>query len=463
MKSKSSNYLTTHIGLLVCLLLFPLTGIALPQNQEDDAYCDSVDGIKARAIGMYIEEVATGKVILDVNGEVPMIPASITKVITAASFFSSDDIERQFSTNVYIEGKVADSVLTGNIVIVGDGDPTLESRHFKAQAGMPDSIATMLKRSGIVKVTGRVLIERPDWIGNTQPGGWDSADFTWTYGAGYMPVNFADNAMTVTLSRAGTPESNPCSPGAVFRRNAGKGSRVERKRDSAEYTFTHSGKKPNTTTIANGDPESSLIYAVTKSIECEGIEIEEGKVKAKPSERELLYTHRSAPMGEILESLLLRSDNMMAEAMLRQVAPGKSRADALAKQKRLWAGREIDFRDIVIEDGSGLSRTNRITPYFMADILAWMLENRDDFMKFCNYLPLAGKSGTLRSFLKDTPLEGRLRAKTGSMNGVQCYAGYATDALGVPTHIVVIMVNGFQCDRSVLKKHLERVLIEKIG
>ncbi|MDE5801275.1 MAG: D-alanyl-D-alanine carboxypeptidase/D-alanyl-D-alanine-endopeptidase [Paramuribaculum sp.] len=466
MKSKSIIYRIICLCLLICRFAIPSDAIAAPQIMKEEpegVYCDSVDGIRAKAIGIYIEEVATGKVVYDVNGEVPMVPASITKVVTAASYFSKEDINRQFITNVYLEGVVSDSVLTGNIIIAGDGDPTLESRHFKGQAGMPDSVAAVLKRRGITRVTGRVIVERPDWIGTTQPKGWESADFTWGYGAGYQPVNFADNTMTVTLSRNEMPECNPCSPGSTFHRITGKGSRVERKRDSAEYTFSHSGRKPNVTTIANGDPESSLIYAVIKSIESEGIELEEEDVTTESSERELLLTHRSAPMGEILESLLLRSDNMMAEAMLRQLAPGESRADALAVQKKMWSTRDIDYRDIVIEDGSGLSRTNRITPYFMADVLIWMLENRDDFMTFCNYLPLSGKSGTLRSFLKDTPLEGRLRAKTGSMNGVQCYAGYATDELGVPTHIVVIMVNGFECDRAVLKKYLERVLIEKIG
>jgi len=77
-------------------------------------------------------------------------------------------------------------------------------------------------------------------------------------------------------------------------------------------------------------------------------------------------------------------------------------------------------------------------------------------------LPRSGKSGTLRSFLKGTPLENRIWAKTGSMNGVQSYAGYAVDAHGVPTHVVVIMVNGFKEERSKLKKKLESLLIEKI-
>ena len=92
-----------------------------------------------------------------------------------------------------------------------------------------------------------------------------------------------------------------------------------------------------------------------------------------------------------------------------------------------------------------------------------MIDNDPNFIQFSDMLPVAGQSGTMRGFLKGTPLEGRVRAKTGSLNGVQCYAGYVTDAVGVPTHVVVIMVNGFKISRAELKKRLQNLLIEKLS
>ena len=88
--------------------------------------------------------------------------------------------------------------------------------------------------------------------------------------------------------------------------------------------------------------------------------------------------------------------------------------------------------------------------------------NDPKFMDFVRLLPSAGETGTLKSFLKSSPLHGKIVAKTGSLNGVQCYAGYAIDAIGVPTHVVVIMVNGFKGARSDLKSTLQQLLIEKI-
>ena len=159
---------------------------------------------------------------------------------------------------------------------------------------------------------------------------------------------------------------------------------------------------------------------------------------------------------------MLRSDKMMAEAALRYAYPGKDRVKAAKEEVKLWNKLGVDTRDIVIEDGSGLSRNNRITAYVMADILAWMCDNDVNFVRFLNMLPKAGVSGTLKSFLKGTPLQGRLWAKTGSLNGVQCYAGYAVDAVGVPTHIFVIMVNGFKGSRAEVKTLLQNLLIEKL-
>lgn len=69
----------------------------------------------------------------------------------------------------------------------------------------------------------------------------------------------------------------------------------------------------------------------------------------------------------------------------------------------------------------------------------------------------------MRAFLADTPLEGRVAMKTGSMKGVQSYGGYLFDEDGTPTHIIVFMANGFRCSRAALKNELQRLLLEKFN
>ena len=87
----------------------------------------------------------------------------------------------------------------------------------------------------------------------------------------------------------------------------------------------------------------------------------------------------------------------------------------------MWETRDVDTRRVVIEDGSGLSRNDRLTPMFLANVFTWMASHYKA-PDYVSLFPKAGCDGTLKSFLRDTPLEGRVALKTGSMRGVQSYA-----------------------------------------
>jgi D-alanyl-D-alanine carboxypeptidase/D-alanyl-D-alanine-endopeptidase (penicillin-binding protein 4) len=82
---------------------------------------------------------------------------------------------------------------------------------------------------------------------------------------------------------------------------------------------------------------------------------------------------------------------------------------------------------------------------------------------YVSYFPRAGIDGTLKNFLKGSNLEGKIALKTGSLSGVQCYAGYKLDSDGTPTHTVVIMANNFFCKRAELRKEIENLLIKKFN
>jgi D-alanyl-D-alanine carboxypeptidase/D-alanyl-D-alanine-endopeptidase (penicillin-binding protein 4) len=155
-----------------------------------------------------------------------------------------------------------------------------------------------------------------------------------------------------------------------------------------------------------------------------------------------------------------RSDNMYAEGVLRALASGKSRSSAIDVEKKYWKERGVETDFVTIRDGSGLARVDRLSPRFVGQILEKMIKSKlADRYLAC--FPVAGVSGTMRSFMADTKLKGRLAFKTGSMNGVQCYAGYVLDANNKPTHIVVIFANSFFCQRATLKQAISKFLVDK--
>lgn len=407
--------------------------------------------------GIYIENIATGDVLLDIDGDKPFVPASIVKSITAAAALTTLGPDYRFGTDVVLRGDVRSGEVAGNLVIKVSGDPTLESSHFKEYSGFTDSIANALRTMGISRIKGDIILETDNFMDQDVPEGWMEEDLAWPYGAGHRSLNFRDNKFVLSMpSRSSVPKV----PGLKIKYTPANGSlKVDRKRGDDTYILRgRVRKRAHEVALANPNPAATLKYELCQRLDNAGIKYGTAPVKASANETSV-YTHFSPPLLEVLQSLMFRSDNMMAEGTLRALAPGKSREDAVSRELRMWEHRDIDTELIALEDGSGLSRNDRVTPYFMADILVWMA-SQYSATDYVSLFPKAGKDGTLKSFLRDSSLEGKVALKTGSMKGVQCYAGYVLGADGLPTHVVIIMINKFNCSRSKVKEEAERLLLD---
>ena len=425
-------------------------------------YSSTIDGVDAEKVSIYIEDMRSGEVVLDVNGEIPMTPASVTKLFTAATVFQTSELNETYKTSVYINGNVQNKTLFGNLIIESSGDPTLESKYFPDHQGIIDSIIYSIKAIGINNINGSILVEKPQWLNDPTPTGWKLTDVAWPYGAGYYPFNYADNKVVMKFNNDGSYSFKPNTPGLKAKKGAVReGESVWREKDSAMYNVRWKSKKPLVLEVANPLPQNTFISTLKLKLDDSNITFNEIH-NNKSEKRQLIYTHESPTIYEILKSLVLRSDNQMAEAMLRYAFPNTPRSVAAKKEHELWNSLGVDVQEMCIEDGSGLSRNNKITAYTLADMLIWMALNDNNFIDFLKMFPRAGETGTLKSFLKDTPLQGRFVAKTGSLNKVQCYAGYNLDEIGVPTHVVVIMINGFKGKRANLKSTLQDLLLEKL-
>ena len=121
----------------------------------------------------------------------------------------------------------------------------------------------------------------------------------------------------------------------------------------------------------------------------------------------------------------------------------------------LWKEKELPLEGVEIIDGSGLSRSNRMTANFMSELLKTMSGNPH----YASFFPLAGQEGTLRKFLAESPLDSYIAMKTGSMRGIQCYAGYKLDDDYAPTHVIVIIMNNIDKSRNKAIKAAENFLL----
>lgn len=182
---------------------------------------------------------------------------------------------------------------------------------------------------------------------------------------------------------------------------------------------------------------------------------------------ELLYTFESPSIRELMEITLVYSHNLFAEGMLRQLAIGKTplpghnpTQTAIEEVKSYWKGRGLDTDELEMVDGSGLSTQDRVTTHFLAAMLG-KVYRADKSGVYMRLLPRAGMDGTLTIFLKNTPLQGKARLKSGTLRNVVCYAGYVE--LGGKTYTVALMVNNFYGSASTIRKAMEQVLLESFG
>lgn len=365
----------------------------------------------AAQVGIVVRDLSTGRETVSVNPDAALTPASITKCVTAASVLASGLIDNRFETPAYITGPIEGDVLNGSVVVAGKGDPTTALPSFPRGDGLADSIAAALGRLGVSRIAGSII---PDCSALPSQGPnerWEICDTEWSYGAGLYAINYNGNTSGADKALADPPEAFAADvEGALNRRGI---------------------------TVEWGGDDDTI-----------------------PSESLVpLASHRSAGFEQILTRMMVRSDNLFAEAMLRALVPGSTLKAALAKEKGELDGLGLDTSCVGLYDGSGLSRNNRFSPRFLSRLLAAMAA-RPDAARYTALFPLAGRDGTVKPLLRGTRLEGRLALKSGSMKGVLCYAGYKLGADNRPTHAVVIMVNGFFCPATEVRKAIQNFLLK---
>lgn len=390
------------------LLTFTILSICVLAAFASKAVDDFVQSplTNPNSISVYVYDLKSGRMIEGYNESVPLIPASITKALTIATCLKSTGIDYRYRTKAVTDGSISGATLNGNLIIIGSGDPSLNSKAEPVSKDFIVEVVKALKSKGITRIEGQLLFDQSAFPLPAHPESWVAGDKSQSYGAGCFGFNFENNS---------SGKASVSNPAAVF--------------DS----------KMKKTLAANG-------------ITLVGNEMPQTK-------RKLLAEHISPPIDDIMRSCMRRSDNMFAEAFLRTYAKVNKQEATPAKGAQMemdyWRRQGLDMKSVNVVDGSGLSRQNRLTAKFMGQMLEKMAGNVD----YVSYFPLAGQEGTLRSFLKSTDLDSYIALKTGSMNGIQCYAGYKLDYNFAPTHVVVVMINNMSAARASVRKEVEKMLL----
>ncbi|HEX6628514.1 MAG TPA: D-alanyl-D-alanine carboxypeptidase/D-alanyl-D-alanine-endopeptidase [Gemmatimonadaceae bacterium] len=369
--------------------------------------------------GVLIVNPRTGDTLYSKNAGKLFMPASNMKIITSAAALTLLGPDYTYKTTFLTDGPVRDSLLDGDLIVIGRGDPTISDNMRVVATTVMDALADSIRAHGIRQITGRLVRVGDAFPDSTRGYGWEWDDLGEYYAAGVDELIFNEGMAPTTLRPP---------PDTV--------------RDSA-----YSGPAK--------DPATGYLNALNDAMIRKGITLDAGvldSILPTPFKMDTLFTFVSLPMRNIIPALMKPSQNQIAEILLKTIGlerGGMGTADSarkiVAQQLLAWGVQPDGF---VIRDGSGLSRHDHLTPETVVRVLDRMQQDTA-FAVFYNAMPIAGIDGTLKDRMKGTPAEGNVRAKTGSISFARSLSGYVTTADGERL-IFSILANNWTTPSSVV-------------
>jgi D-alanyl-D-alanine carboxypeptidase/D-alanyl-D-alanine-endopeptidase (penicillin-binding protein 4) len=420
--------------------------------------------------GVLILDRASGQPLYQRNAESFFVPASVTKIFTTAFALATLGPDFRFRTTLETRGTLDPAgKLTGDLVLVGRGDPNLSNLKLpftkeddrigpreKALAELADALV----KRGIKEIEGDVVGDDTYFPYDRWPVGWAIGDTTWRQGAPVSAIAVNDNTVQLLIrpgEKAGDPAVFVFDPRSDYCRvtssvtTGARGSKAElglrREPGSLEIRLWGSlpeGGSVHTLNVALEDPAEFAAALLKRLLEERSVTIS-GKARAKhwlvgtpapaplPEPPAVLAEHLSLPLGEAVRVVNKISRNLHAELLLRTAVREKSGDGsleaALKLEQEFLKGAGVPEADVALEDGSGLTRQNLVTPRAAVKLLEYVGKQSwaDDYWET---LPLAGNDGTLNERLKKLPAATVVEAKTGTLEHTNGLAGRATTLRG---------------------------------
>ncbi|CDG23035.1 D-alanyl-D-alanine carboxypeptidase dacB [Xenorhabdus poinarii G6] len=388
--------------------------------------------------------------LIDYHGQQMALPASTQKIVTALAALLQLGQDYRFTTTLESNANITQGILDGNLTARFVGDPMLTRSQLR-------NMVETLKQSGIKQIDGDLIIDVSIFSSHDKAPGWVWNDMTQCFSAPPSAAIVDKNCFSVSLSSAeqpgklalvripsfysvrvfsevkilakGSPEAKYCE----FDVTSG---------DLNRYTLTGcltQRDEPLPLAFAIQDGASYAGKILKNELSNAGIVLKGGiRRQSLPQPPETtLALNRSVPLSHMLKIMLKKSDNMIADTLFRTLGhryynvPGTWRSGANAVRQILKQKAGIDLSNTVMVDGSGLSRHNLMAPDTMMAILQFIGQHNHE-LNFISMLPQAGHDGTLayRPSLHESGLDGKVFAKTGSLQGVYNLAGFMTAASG---------------------------------
>jgi D-alanyl-D-alanine carboxypeptidase/D-alanyl-D-alanine-endopeptidase (penicillin-binding protein 4) len=478
----------------------PTPAAALPRGDRFAAVLGKAlddPALAGAQVGALVVETLSGRVRFARNADTRFIPASTLKLLTAAAAFTRLGPEYAWLTPVLAGGPVVDGTVQGDLYVKGSGDPSFVAEQIFRLAATIRAAGVRRVDGAIVADSSLFTAEPepPGWQLYDGPEAYHPP-------IGALSYNFNAVEVTVRPTAPGQPPLVLLDPPTSYVRVLNHaetvptgtpdalvvGAAVAAPQESAVYAGVQRPPReadgsaasqrlaavdlPGAPGVAgpalplavlevrgqvpaDGMPrraarrvEGPALYfatALRDALRAVGLDVLGGvREGVTPPDAQTLLIHRSRALAPILTDMGKFSNNFMAEMVLRTLGveatagpAGSAAGTAVMRDVLRQLG--ADPAQAVIMDGSGLSRLNLLTPRHLAAVLRAMDRRFDARAEFAAGFGLLGVDGTVQRRYADSPASRKVRAKTGSLNGVRSLAGYAEGPRGEALAFVVFM------------------------
>lgn len=462
----------------IFLLLLIVTSVSTYSQNTLEKFVNC-DILKNANISLAVKDLTSGKILYNYRSGNASIPASTMKVVTTSTAVELLGANHQIKTSLEYDGNIdAEGILHGNLYIKGNGDPTLGSRILGDTLFLHRWVQEV-KRIGIKKVTGSIIADNSCFDDEGVNPHWTWQDIGNYYAAGAYGIAYKDNTYTIQFNSKAvgtTPEIVKITPRISELKFINHLKSTSIKSDSA---YIYGAPRSFERSIYGEIPANRANFSIKGDIPRPGLllaqdfkkELAKSKIEVVGSAKDIfgktntgrknIYNHLSPPLKDIVKEINVNSNNHYAEHIFRYLSlqnqTQATSTHSISIIKNFWKSKSLSPEQLFMYDGCGLSPENAVSAQFFIDLLTYMNSSMNNF-DFRNSLPIAGISGTVKTFLDKTVLEGKVQAKSGTINRVRCFVGYidTTDKKWT----FAILVNNANGTAKAVTDKMEEFLIE---
>ncbi|WP_224751032.1 D-alanyl-D-alanine carboxypeptidase/D-alanyl-D-alanine endopeptidase [Mucilaginibacter pankratovii] len=435
---------------------------------QQDSQC------KYATLSLTVLDAKTGEQVFAANPDMGLAPGSTLKTVTSITSFFVLGKDYQFETTVGYTGTIdKKGTLTGDIIIKGSGDPTLGSwRYATTKEGyVLNTMVEAIKKAGIKKVNGKIIGDDGSFNHQSIPDGWIWQDLGTYYGAGIAGLCWRENQFDIKLNTGGVGDAITVAgtvPNTYYLQYKSELTTGAAKTGDLAYPYlpgfnsktmylrgTYAiDQSKKTISAAIPDPAYDAALRLSDTLKKMGIAVStdpasslslKEKSLVVPAATNSLTVIKSPELSKIVYWLNQKSVNLYAEQLLATISTklgkGAVTTDGVEAVKDFWEAKGIDHRSMNIYDGSGLSPEDRITSSTIAHILQ-----------------AAHQEKWFGDFYESLPVYNDMKMKSGSISGVQAYAGFQKN--NSRELCFSIMVNNYNGPGSGIRAKMFAVLNE---